>query len=37
MDRIQLDFGCCGNNGVNDWFTTQWQLLDDLRQTDLER
>ncbi|XP_072165274.1 photoreceptor outer segment membrane glycoprotein 2-like [Diadema setosum] len=24
MDLVQMEFGCCGNNGYEDWFEIQW-------------
>jgi len=25
IDRIQIDFQCCGSSGPEDWYTVPWQ------------
>lgn len=37
MDKIQMDFQCCGNSGPEDWFTVAWKSNEFLRDADLER
>lgn len=37
MDRMQLDFQCCGNTGPEDWYTIQWKANEFINDRDLLR
>lgn len=37
VDKIQIDFQCCGNTGPENWYTVQWKKDEYLRSPDLRR